>query len=141
MKAIVDSEAGTIVAIVDDAAGGEGYDMTGCALVTVPAELEDAARGGWALQVVGDTLALAETTPLGNLRARRDLLLYATDPTRWMPMDEPERSAWADYQQALRDWPETETDLLAPTEPAAPDPAMLNRMVDALTRVVATLSL
>ena len=138
MIAIVDTATAAIVAIVDEA---EGYDLTGRSLITVPGELEEAARGGWALQVVDDTLALAETTALNALRARRDMLLFATDPTRWMPMDEQERAAWNAYQQALRDWPETEPDLLAPTEPVPPDDAMLNRMVDALTRVVTTLSL
>jgi len=61
---------------------------------------------------------------LARLRSERDRRLRASDHTQLpdIPMDQQARATWATYRQALRDLPETTTDLAAvawPDPPAA----------------------
>lgn len=75
----------------------------------------------------GDPVALTPLAPsekeiLIALRRRRDALLTASDWTQVpdAPFPAEQRAAWAAYRQALRDLPETTTDLAAVEWPAAP---------------------
>lgn len=65
-----------------------------------------------------DALAMAE------LRFKRDQLLAASDilvlPDRWMKYTAEQQKAISDYRQALRDLPETTTDLTNVVWPIAP---------------------
>lgn len=59
---------------------------------------------------------------LNDLRARRGLLLAASDYTQMpdAPLTEASRDAWRIYRQALRDLPETVNDLAAIQWPLPP---------------------
>jgi hypothetical protein len=75
----------------------------------------------------GNPISLDPPAPSGNdglalLRAERDRRLAASDFSQLadVPMSATQRTAWCVYRQALRDLPETITDLAAVTWPQAP---------------------
>lgn len=75
----------------------------------------------------GDPIAVDPPAPtldeqMARLRSERDRRLRASDYTQMAdyPMDETARLAWASYRQALRDLPETTTDLAAVAWPEPP---------------------
>lgn len=57
--------------------------------------------------------------PWQQLRANRNMLLSASDWTQ-LPDAPVDRSAWAEYRQALRDLPDQTTDPLNPVWPTPP---------------------
>lgn len=63
-----------------------------------------------------------ESELLAQVRVRRNGLLASSDWTQLpdAPLTEDQRGAWADYRQALRDLPETASDLAAPIWPPQP---------------------
>lgn len=58
-----------------------------------------------------------------QVRGQRDRLLTACDWTQMpdVPFTDEQRAAWAEYRQALRDIPETTSDMAAVEWPAAPN--------------------
>jgi hypothetical protein len=79
-----------------------------------------------------------DTRFLDLLRARRDLLLLATDQTQIREdFSTEDRESWSAYRAALRAWPDAESDLQNPTEPGPPDAGMLASMVSIIERLQA----
>lgn len=77
----------------------------------------------------GDLIALSpiawrppEIDHWGTLRSERDRLLSLSDKYVLpdFPQPEPQRQAWLDYRQALRDLPELTADPESPVWPARP---------------------
>jgi hypothetical protein len=71
--------------------------------------------------------SIARANAVRRLRARRDSLLrdlvdpIVANPFRWNALTADQQAVLAAYRQALLDWPEVETDPLAPTEPTVPE--------------------
>ncbi len=93
------------------------------------AQLLDAQSGGAQIAVDsnGDPITITRPGPtaqelLEAFRAERDRLLAASDWTQFAdaPLTDDQREAWRIYRQALRDLPETTTDLAAVVWPVAP---------------------
>lgn len=70
-----------------------------------------------------------------RMRRRRDLLLWATDPTQQPAREAGYRASWETWRQALRDMPET-ADPMDPSWPAPPDEGELDRLVSSLSATI-----
>lgn len=82
----------------------------------------DPAGGPWLVsagKIVADTVTI-EAQRLAALRSERDARLAETDWTQLQDQPEAVSIAWRPYRQALRNMPETTTDLKSPQWPEAP---------------------
>lgn len=119
--------------LVDDT---DGHDLTDRTVIVVDDDFS------WVTSAVDwSTLTIVPNTEkaLADLRARRDTLMFATDPTQLADKDEAYRAAWQAYRQALKDLPETTEDPFNPEWPSPPDEAELAKLGSAFMAARATL--
>lgn len=114
----------------------DGHDLAGRTVLDV----DDGFA--WSVSAVDwSTLTIVPNTAraLADLRARRDTLMFATDPTQLADKDETYRAAWQAYRQALKDLPETVEDPFNPEWPTPPDEDELTKLGSAFMAARATL--
>lgn len=114
----------------------DGHDLTDRTVIVVDDDFS------WATSDIDwSTLTIVPNTAkaLADLRARRDTLMFATDPTQLADKDEAYRAAWSEYRQALKDLPETAADPFNPAWPSPPDEDALIKLVGAFMASRATL--